>query len=188
METFPGTTNQGTPFHWEPYVFPSFGNIGPPYISTLSLPGFTIGLSVWLFSTPVIPNYPSALNEIPPPHEHQPHVYPLPSSLVASFSLSSSSPGESLNDSNQEAQKKKKRKKKKNKNKKGGNQPSTNNHDGSVDDIDKSTNTRCKPKFPCRICKGDHLLKNFPWYSKGFRSVVSGFLTTHVSIHCRSCW
>jgi hypothetical protein len=114
----------------------------------------------------VIPNAPGASNAIPPPQEHQPHVDPFPSSPVASSSLSSSSPGESLNTSNQEAKKKKKRKKKKKKNKQGGNQPAIDNHVGSVDDIDKSTNTRRKPKFPCRICKGDHLLKHFPGIPK----------------------
>jgi hypothetical protein len=80
METFPGTTNQGTPFHGEPFVFPCFGNVGPPYIATLSLPGFTIGLPVWFFSTLVIPNSLGASNAIPPPQEHQPHVDPFPSS------------------------------------------------------------------------------------------------------------
>jgi hypothetical protein len=161
MASVPGTTNEGTPFPGEPFVFPSFGNVGPPYIATLSLPGFTIGLPVWFFSTLVIPNAPSASYAIPPPQEHQPHVDPFPSSPVGSSSLSSSSPGESINASNQEDKKKKKRKKKKNKNKQGGNQPTTVNHAGSVDDIDKPTKTTRKPKFPCRICKGDHLLKDF---------------------------
>jgi hypothetical protein len=162
METFPRTTNQGTPFHEEPFVFPCFENIGPPYIVTLSRPKFTIGLLVWFFSTQVIPNDPCSLNEIPPPQEHQPHVDPFPSSPVAYSSLSSSSPGESLNTSNQEVQKKNKKKNNKKKNKKGGNQTTIDSHAESVDDIEKSTNTRCKPKFPCRICKGDHLLKHFP--------------------------
>jgi hypothetical protein len=163
METFPGTTNKGTPFHGEPYVFPSFGNFGPPYIYTLSLPGFTIGLAVWLFSTLVIPNYPSVSNASPPPQENKTHVDPLPSSPIRSYSLYSSSPSEIINASNQEAQKKKKRNNNKKKNKQGGNQPATDhNHVGSVDDIDKSTNTCRKPKFPCKFCKGDHLIKHFP--------------------------
>jgi hypothetical protein len=162
MESVPGTPNEGTPFPEEPFVFPSFGNIGPPYISTLSLPGFTIGLLVWFFSTLVIPNAPSASYAIPPPEEHQPHVDPFPSSPVGSSSLSSSSPGGSINASNQEDKKKKKRNIKKKKNKKGGNPPATVNHVGSVDDIDKPTKTTRKPKFPCRLCKGDHLLKDFP--------------------------
>jgi hypothetical protein len=49
-------TNEGTPAPGEPFVFPSYGNIGPPHITTLSLPGLTIGLPVWLFSTQVILN------------------------------------------------------------------------------------------------------------------------------------
>jgi hypothetical protein len=166
METIPGTTNQGTPFHGEPFVFPCFGNVGPPYIATLSLPGFTIGLPVWLFSTPVIPNSLGASNASPPPQEHQPHVDPFPSSPIVSSSLSSSSPGESLDASNQEDKKKKKRKIKKKKDKKGRNQPTIVHHVGSVDDVGKPTNTGRKPKFPCRICKGDHLLRDFPGLPK----------------------
>jgi hypothetical protein len=68
--------------------------------------------------------------------------------------------------------KKKKRRIKKNKNKLGGELPTTAGHIGSdeptnfnharsVDNVDKSIKTYRKPKFPCRICKGDHLLKDF---------------------------
>jgi hypothetical protein len=89
MEKFPEPTNQGSPFHKKPYFFPSFGNVGPPYINTSSLPGFTIGLPVWIFSTLVIPNSHGALNEITPPQEHQPHVDSFPSSPIVSSSLSS---------------------------------------------------------------------------------------------------
>jgi hypothetical protein len=39
-------------------------------------------------------------------------------------------------------------KKKKNKNKQGVNHPTTDNHVGSVDDIEKSTNTCSKSKIP----------------------------------------
>jgi hypothetical protein len=46
METIPRTIDQGTPFQGEPLVFPCFGNVGPPYIATLSILGFTIGLAV----------------------------------------------------------------------------------------------------------------------------------------------
>jgi hypothetical protein len=56
MASFPGTTNEGTPFLGEPFIFPSYRNIGPPHISILSLPGLTIGLPAWLFSTQVISN------------------------------------------------------------------------------------------------------------------------------------
>jgi hypothetical protein len=60
MASVPEMTNEGTPAPGEPFVFPSYGNIGPPHIATLSLPGLTIGLPVWLFSTQVIPNAVSA--------------------------------------------------------------------------------------------------------------------------------
>jgi hypothetical protein len=66
----PRTMNEETLFPREPFVFPYFGNVGPPYIDTLSLPEFTIWLPVWLFSTMVIPNAPSYLYSIPPPRDH----------------------------------------------------------------------------------------------------------------------
>jgi hypothetical protein len=51
MELVPEMTNEGTYAPGEPFVFPSYGNIGPPHIATLSLLGLTIGLPVWFFST-----------------------------------------------------------------------------------------------------------------------------------------
>jgi hypothetical protein len=177
-------TNEGTSAPGETFVFPSYGNIGPPHIATLSLPGLTIGLPVWLFSTQVIPNAVSASFVSTSHQEHQPHVYPSPSSpvrssspssLARSFSVPSSSSRESFEASNSLNKKKKKRKKKKKKNKQGsklqttvkhvGKQPVTVNHFGSVDDI-KITQTTHKPKYPCRICKGIHLLKECPGLSK----------------------
>jgi hypothetical protein len=130
-----------------------------------------------VFSTPVIQNVLGSSYAIPPPKEHQSHVNPFPSSPARSSSLSSYSPGESSNASNQEDKKKKKMKIKKKKNKKGanlptttvhvgGNQPITLNQDESVDDIDKPTQSSCKPKLPWRLCKGDHLLKYLPGLSK----------------------
>jgi hypothetical protein len=59
METILEVTNQGTPFQREPYVFPYFGNIGPTYIATLNLPGFTLGLPIWLIFTPLAMNAPT---------------------------------------------------------------------------------------------------------------------------------
>jgi hypothetical protein len=112
-------TNEGTLAPGEPFVFPSYGNIGPPHIATLNLPGLTIGLPVWLFSTQVIPNVVSALVVSTSPQEHQPHVDPSPSSLVISSSpsslaryssISSSSPSEISKASNSMDKKKKKRK------------------------------------------------------------------------------
>jgi hypothetical protein len=124
MASVPRMTNEGTPAPGEPFIFPSYGNIGPPHIATLSLPGLTIGLSVWLFSTQVIPNAVSSSVVSTSPKEHQPHVDPSPSSLVRSSSpssltrspsVSSSSSSESSEASNSVNKKKKKRKNKKKK-------------------------------------------------------------------------
>jgi hypothetical protein len=184
MASVPEMTNEGTPAPGEPFVFPSYGNIGPPHIATLSLPGLTIGLPVWLFSTQVIPNAVSASVVSTSPQEHQPHVDPSPSSPVRSSSPSSlarspsvpsSSSSESSEASNSVNKKKKKRKNKKKKIKQGskppttvkhvGKQPVTVNRAGSVDDV-KITQTTRKPKYPCRLCKGSHLLKDCPGLSK----------------------
>ena len=50
------TTNNEVPSQGEPFVIPSFGNISPPFMDTLSLHGLTIGLPIWLFSGLVTPN------------------------------------------------------------------------------------------------------------------------------------
>jgi hypothetical protein len=184
MASVPEMTNEGTSSPGEPFVFPSYGNIGPPHIATLSLPGLTIGLPVWLFSTQVIPNAVSASVVSTSPQEHQPRVDPSPSSpvrssssssLAMSPSVSSSSSGESSESSNPVNKKKKKRKNKKKKDKQGsklpttvkhvGKQPVTISRAGSVDDV-KITQTTRKPKYPCRLCKGSHLLKDFPGLPK----------------------
>jgi hypothetical protein len=184
MASVPEMTNEGTPAPGKPFVFPSYGNIGPPHIATLSLPGLTIGLRVWLFSTQVIPNAVSSSVISTSPQEHQPHVDPSPSSpirssspssLVRSPSVSSSSSSKIFEASNPVNKKKKKRKIKKKKDKQGskpptsikhvGKQPVTVNHAGSVDDV-KITQTTRKPKYPCRLCKGSHLLKDCPGLSR----------------------
>jgi hypothetical protein len=184
MASVPEMTNEGTSAPGEPFVFPSYGNIGPPHIATLSLSGLTIGLPVWLFSTQVIPNALSASVVSTSPQEHQPHVDPSPSSPVRSSSPSSfarspsvpsSSSSESSEPSNSVNKKKKKRKNKKKNNKQGskhpttvkhvGKQPVTVNRAGSVDDVKITQKTR-KPKYPCRLCKDSHLLKDCPGLSK----------------------
>jgi hypothetical protein len=174
MASNPGSTNGGTPSSGEPYTFPSFGNFGPPYVATLSLPGLTIGLPVWLFPTPVIPNPPNvsvAPNtlDVNTPPTHQPHVDFSPSSPINSPSISPSLPSESSKASSQVDQKKKKRKEKKKKSPKrtktpttsdvGSKQPVTINSTGSVDKIKRNNP---KPKFPCSLCKGDHFLRDCP--------------------------
>jgi hypothetical protein len=160
-------TNEATPFRGEPFVFPSYGNVGPPYIATLSLLCLTIGLSVWLFYTSVISNS-CALDVITPP-THQPHVDLSPSSSIRSPSISPSSPSESSKVSSQVDKKKKKWKEKK-KNQKGtkppttsnvgSEQPATVNSTGTVDEVNKIKTKNLKPKFACSICKGDHFLRD----------------------------
>jgi hypothetical protein len=70
MASVLGTTNETIPTLGEPFVFPSYGKVGPPYIATLSLLHLIIGLTVWLFSTPVIRNEASASVVITPPQEY----------------------------------------------------------------------------------------------------------------------
>jgi hypothetical protein len=177
MASNPGSTNGGTPSFGEPYTFPSFGNFGPPYVSTLSLPGLTIGLPVWSFPTLVIPNPPNvsvAPNtlDVNTPPTHQPHVDFSPSSPIKSPSISPSSPSESSKASSQVDQKKKKWKQKKKKSLKrtkapttsdvGSKKPVTVNSIGSVDEINKIERKNPKSKFPCILCKGDHFLRDCP--------------------------
>ena len=59
------TTNQETPLPSMYFVFPPYGDVGPPLMDTLSLPGLTIGLTVWLFSSLVIPCTPVASDPNP---------------------------------------------------------------------------------------------------------------------------
>jgi hypothetical protein len=198
MVSVPEMTNEGTPALGEPFIFPSYGNISPPHIATLSLPGLTIGLSMWFFSTQVIPNVVSASVISTYPQEHQPHVDPspsspvsssFPSSLARSPFVSSSSSSESSEASNPVNKKKKKIKIKKKKDKQGSKPPNTVKHVGkqlvtvtrvgSVDDV-KITQTTRKPKYPCRLCKGSHILKELPWSIQGYRSMVYTSSPTHV--------
>jgi hypothetical protein len=175
MEPFPETTNGETPALGESFVFPSYGNVGPLYIATLSLLGLTIGLPVWFFSTPVISNVASA-SDVSTPPTHQPHVNLSPSSPIRSPSISPSSPSEISKVSNQVDKKKKKQKEKKKKNQKGtkplttldvgSKQPAIVNRTRSVGEVNKIKTKNLKPKFPCSLCKGDHFLRDFPGLPK----------------------
>ena len=93
------TTNQETPLPSMSFVFPPYADVGPPLMATLSLPGLTIGLLVWLFSSPVIPCTPVASDPNPSSQEPQPYVDPSPSSLDVSSPISPSSPVESCSTS-----------------------------------------------------------------------------------------
>ena len=105
------STNQGIPLEGIPSPFTSWGNIGAPHMATLSLPGLTIGLPMWLFSTSIIQNtvIPQQSNQ----HPVDTKVDPSPSSSFVSPSPSSSSLGENSDASNQVPEKKKKGKEKK---------------------------------------------------------------------------
>ena len=107
MANVPEFTNQGTPLNKNPSNFTFFGNVGPPYMATFSLPGFKIGLPIWLFSTSLAPNTPivppqldASLQQSSAAQHHQPSIDPLPSSPNISSSISSSSLGKSLDASN----------------------------------------------------------------------------------------
>jgi len=115
MATVLASTNQGNPSDGNPCPFPSFGNVGAPYMEMLSLPGFTIGFSIWLFSTPMVLNTQTDPQlGSPPPEPYRPLVNlkidPLPSSHVRSSSYSYSLFGENMQVSNQVDKKKKIRK------------------------------------------------------------------------------
>ena len=133
-------------------------------MATLSLPGLTVGLPVWLFSTSVVPNVSTTVQSVPPPGQH--HVdskVDLSPSSPVSASSSSTSPGESMNSSNQVAKKKKKKKKKKKSNK---GEASSMAIAPKKPSIDKPSNPPWKVKFPCMLCTGDHLLRDCPGIPK----------------------
>lgn len=80
LETLSEVTDKDLPFNGNPNPFPDFANVGPPYMATLSLPGFTISLLVWLFSTSLIPNTLIVPAQLSSPYQHhQPTIDPLPS-------------------------------------------------------------------------------------------------------------
>ena len=56
MVNIPMETNQGTFLKGDPYAFPFFGKIGIPLMATLNIPGLSVGLPIWLWSTLNIPD------------------------------------------------------------------------------------------------------------------------------------
>jgi len=113
MAEIPKSSNKGIPIHLDPCNFPCFGNVGPPIMATLSLPRLTIGLPIWLFSIPNVPNTPNASPVRSTCQRHHIHVHPFPPTHAKYFSPSSSSSSESSVTSNQASTKKKKKSRKK---------------------------------------------------------------------------
>jgi len=73
MATNPKYTIQGNPSDRNPIPFLPLGNIGASYMATFSIPRFTIGFSVWLFSTSLVMNVQTASElSSPPLEQHQP--------------------------------------------------------------------------------------------------------------------
>ena len=97
MASTPTDTNQKTPMLGDSCDFHFTRNVGVPIMATLNLLGFTLGLLVWLFSTPTVLNAPDASRAIPLCQEHKKHVSP---SLVETSPPPSTSCGESSHTSN----------------------------------------------------------------------------------------
>ncbi|CAA3018919.1 Hypothetical predicted protein [Olea europaea subsp. europaea] len=132
MATFPGFTNPSSPPDGNPGHVPPLGNVGASYMAMLSLPGLTVGLPMWLFSTSLVPTV-SAVDLSP--------------STPTSMSTSSTSPGEMA-----------KKKKKKPKNKKS---PKGEVKSPVTAPSTPSSSTEVKtPSAPPR--KADHLLHDCP--------------------------
>jgi len=156
MATFLESTSQGFPSNGNPSPFPSFGNVGASYMMTLSLPRLTIGLPIWLFSTSVIPSVPTPTPPSPSFESHHvdSKVDLFPSSLVSSSS-SSTLLGESLKSNNLEAKKMKKKKLDKREANRVVVTP-------NAPPVDKPSDPPWKVRFPCKLCKDDHLLRDCP--------------------------
>ena len=123
-------------------------------MATLSLPGLTVGLPIWLFSTCLVPNVLPTGQSVPPREQyHVDSKVGLSPSSPVSTSSSSTSSGECLDSSNQVAKKNKKKTKKKKSHKR---------------EVKSKTQVRPpsapprKVKFPCKLCKDDHLLRDCP--------------------------
>ena len=97
MTNTPTDTNKCTPMLGASCSFPLTRNVGVPFMATLNLPRFTIGLSVWLFSTSNILNVPDASQASTLYQGHQNHVSPSP---VESSPPPFTSYGESFDTSN----------------------------------------------------------------------------------------
>ena len=92
-------------------------NDGVPLMATMNLPGFTLGIPVWLFSTPNVLNDPNASQVSSLYHGHQNTASPSP---VVDSPLPSTSCGESTDTSNRQSKRSKRRRNRKKTHKKEG--------------------------------------------------------------------
>ena len=97
MASTPLNTNQEIPVMGAPCPIPLTGNVGVPLMATLNLPGFTLGLPVWFFSTPTVLNALDASQVSPLYQGHQNTTSPSP---VVDSPPPSTSCGESIDTSN----------------------------------------------------------------------------------------
>jgi len=141
------STDQGKPLEGNPSPFSSWGEIGAPHMATLSLPGLTIGLPVWLFSTTVV--MPNVIPEQSSQQQNTPHVAP----IASTSSKSSSNPSSSNPVPKGRKDKKKKEKKQKEPKRSGGNRMLNNENPHTAP---------TRPKTPCVICDGNHLHRDCP--------------------------
>jgi hypothetical protein len=132
MDKFLEDTNQGTPSQGDSCAFPFFGNIGAPLMATLNIPGLTVGLLVWLWTTLNVPNALEASQISTLCQGNQIDVDPLPSSSVKYTPPPSASSSESLATSNQKSKRNRKRKNKKKKQRQRENSPTTASHVGDM--------------------------------------------------------
>jgi hypothetical protein len=148
-------TNQGSNLGGSPNPFSSWGDVGAPHMATLSLPGLTIGLPVWLFSTNVvqIATNPEQSNQ----QSDQSRATHQPSTSYNSSSDPSSSQGRAGKSQPPMEKKEKKKREKKQK------EPMAKATGGKQKTADKNPHTApTGPKSPCVICKGTHFHRDCP--------------------------
>ena len=97
MAKTPMKINQEIPMLGTPCTLSLTGNVGVPLMATLKLPGFTLGILVWLFSTPIVMNYP---NSSQVRTLYQGHQNTTSTSLVATYAPPYTSCNESYDTSN----------------------------------------------------------------------------------------
>lgn len=159
MEIFPESTCQGFPSEGNLGPFYSYGNSSSPYMATLSLPRLTIGLLISFFSTLVIPSVPTLA--LPSPsfesHHDGSKLDPSPSLPISSPS-SFTFPSENFKSNKQEAMKNKKKMKKKKSTKQEADHVAVTSN---APPIGKPSIPPWKVRFACKMCKSDHLLRDY---------------------------